>query len=86
MIETLEQLAAAVSQRAKHGLPPTAQQIALIRQHAAELFGGDSPAQDWLESPTRALNFRTPAACLQSQDDAARVVDLLGAIRCGVNV
>lgn len=60
--------------------------VRLLRvwRHARAAFGAPDKARAWLERPSRALDGRTPAALLDTNEGARLVEELLGRIEHGI--
>lgn len=56
----------------------------LIRSKAAELFGSEYAAAEWLRSGVQALDFKKPKDLMRSGIGRQRVWELLGRIEHGV--
>jgi len=54
-----------------------------VRQQAEEVFGDSNVAEDWLNTPNRLLDSRTPAEVIATGNSAA-VQELLDRISYGI--
>lgn len=55
-----------------------------VRQKAAEVFGSFTSAEDWLCSPVRGLDYRTPSDLLKTESGREQLLDMLERIdQCG---
>ena len=57
---------------------------ARVLKQAEDVFGGRTPARNWLRKPNRALGGRKPADLLKTSEGAADVLAVLGRIEHGV--
>lgn len=58
--------------------------VALVAGRAAEVFGTQDKAMEWLKTPLAALGGKTPFDKLATETGAARVEEILLAIEYGV--
>ena len=56
---------------------------ARVLRRATEVLGTQSAAQEWLNTPQRALGEKRPAELLSSADGVEAVLNLLGGIEDG---
>lgn len=48
-----------------------------VRTKAAEVFGSFESAEDWICSPVRGLDYRTPGDLLKTEGGREQVLDML---------
>lgn len=55
-----------------------------VRNKAAEIFGGFEAGDDWLNTPARGLDYKTPNHLLNTEAGRQEVLDMLTRIDFGV--
>jgi putative toxin-antitoxin system antitoxin component (TIGR02293 family) len=58
--------------------------LSRLLKRATTVLGGPSEARDWLKTPNRAFERRTPFAVAGTEVGAERVFDLIGRLEHGV--
>ena len=55
-----------------------------VKNRAAEIFGSFDAGDDWLNTPARGLNYKTPSHLLNTEAGRQEVLDMLARIDYGV--